>query len=367
MAFRTAAAGSDEDLTLDVLSTILGDGRNSAAQDQARQELELAGEGNVEVFNYSRRHEGVFYVQVEVALDGSPEKAREAVIRELEEIATRPVKEKELRRAKNLLRAKFAFDLESQNELTSKMGYFEALGQPDYIRSYMSRIDAITPEQIMAVAKKTFVSQNRTVAVGLAKPKRKATSEPGLKRGPPKRRPPGFVALQGDKPPVLGEVREEVLPNGLTLIVKRRSDVPVLSMLAHVNAGPLFEAEDKAGLAELVGTLIDEGIEDEQGRRRSGDEIAGDVEFVGGQYGTSSNGVTVKVLSEHADVAYNLVRDLLRYPSFRRRASRSSAKTRSRRSSRWTRTRRAWRAGSSTRTPSRAIPSTGRRSARSRR
>jgi zinc protease len=316
MAFRTAAAGSDEDLTLDVLSTILGDGRNSRLKAKLVQELELAGEGNVEVFNYSRRHEGVFYVQVEVALDGSPEKAREAVIKELEEISTRPVKDRELRRAKNLLRAKFAFDLESQNELTSKMGYFEALGQPDYIRTYMNRIDAITPEQVMAVAKKTFVPENRTVAIGLAKPKRKATSEPGLQRGPPKRRPPGFRALQGDKPPVLGEVLEENLPNGLCLIAKRRSDVPVLSIVAHVNAGQLFEPEDKAGLAELVGSLIDEGIEDDQGRRRSGDEIAGDVEFVGGQYGTSSNGVTVKVLSEHSEVAFNLVRDLLRYPSF---------------------------------------------------
>jgi len=111
-------------------------------------------------------------------------------------------------------------------------------------------------------------------------------------------------------------VREETLANGLSLIVKQRSDVPVLTVQALVNAGQIFEPEDKAGLAELVGGLLDEGIEDDQGRRRSGDEIAGDVEFVGGQYGTSANGVTVKVLSEHSEVAYNLVRDLLRYPSF---------------------------------------------------
>jgi zinc protease len=316
MAFRTDKAGSDDDLTLDVVSTLLGDGRNSRLKIRLVHELELAGEGNVEVFNYSRRHEGVFYVQVEVALDGSPEKAREAVVRELEALSTRPVTPTELRRAKNLLRARFAFDVESQNELTSKMGYFEALGQPDYVRTYMSRIDAITPEQIMAVAKKTFTAEKRTVAIGHAKPKRKASSEPGLKRGPPKYRPSGFVAFQGAKPPALGEVVEETLPNGLTLIAKRRSDVPVLTVQALVNAGHLFEPEEKAGLAELVGSLIDEGVEDDRGRRRSGDEIAAEVEFVGGQYGTSSNGVSVKVLSEHSEVAFNLVRDLIRFPSF---------------------------------------------------
>ncbi|HLY11624.1 MAG TPA: pitrilysin family protein, partial [Planctomycetota bacterium] len=102
----------------------------------------------------------------------------------------------------------------------------------------------------------------------------------------------------------------------LTILAKKRSDVPVLSIQALVNAGQIFEPEDKAGLAELVGNLLDEGIEDDQGRRRTGDEIAGDLEFVGGQYTTGANGISIKVLSEHAQIAYNTARDLLRFPSF---------------------------------------------------
>jgi zinc protease len=316
MAFRTDKAGSDADLALDLAATILGEGRNSRLKTKLVHELELAGEGNVEVFNYSRRFEGVFYVQVEVALDGDPLKARRAAIEEIEAMATKPVQERELRRAKNLLRAKFAFDLESQNELTSKMGYFEALGQPDYIRTYMDRIESITPEQIMAVAKKTFTPQNRTVAIGHAKAKRAAASAIE-KKGPPKRKPASYVpSMQVGEAPTLGEVVEETLPNGVLLMAKKRSDVPVLSVQALVNAGQLFEPEDKAGLAELVGSLLDEGIDDGKGRKKSGEEIADGVEFVGGQYGTSTNGVSVKVLSEHASVAYDLVRDLIRYPSF---------------------------------------------------
>ena len=315
MAFRTAEAGTDADLRLDVIATILGDGRNSRLKTKLVKELELAGESNVEVTNYSRRHEGVFYVQVEVALDGSPEAARKAVIQELEAISTKPVKERELRRAKNLLRAKFAFDVESQNELTSKIGYFEALGRPDYIRTYMDRIEAITAEQLLETAKTTFQPEKRTVGIGLAKPKRTGSgSGPGLQKGPPKRRPGTLLAAQSA--PVLGEVRREVLPNGLTLLAKKRSDVPVLSIQALVNAGQVFEPEEKAGLAELVGGLLDEGIEDDQGRRRTGDEIAGDLEFVGGQYSTGANGISVKVLSEHSEIAFNTARDLLRFPSF---------------------------------------------------
>lgn len=316
MAFRTDAAGSDADLTLDVIATLLGDGRNSRLKTKLVKDLELAGEGNVEVTNYSRRHEGVFYVQVEVALDGSPEAARNAVSEELEVIRTKPVKDRELRRAKNLLRAKFAFDIESQNELTSKIGYFEALGQPDYIRTYMDRIEAITPQQVLEVAKKTLAAEKRTVAIGIAKPKRSASSpgQGGKRGGAPKRRiGPGAVPQAA---PSLGDVMRVVLPNGLTVLAKQRSDVPVLTVQAFVSAGQVFEPEEKAGLADLVGNMLDEGIEDDRGRRRSGDELAGDVEFVGGQYATSTNGVSVKVLSEHADVAFNTVRDLLRFPSF---------------------------------------------------
>ena len=64
-----------------------------------------------------------------------------------------------------------------------------------------------------------------------------------------------------------------------------------------------------------MGTLLDEGIED-QDRRKSGEEIADEVEFIGGRYETGTQGVAVKVLSEHSEVAFNLVRDLMRYPSF---------------------------------------------------
>ena len=106
------------------------------------------------------------------------------------------------------------------------------------------------------------------------------------------------------------------LENGLTLLVKRRSDVPVLSIQARVDAGQLHEPEEKAGLAELTGDLLDEGSEDDRGSRRTGDQIAAEIEFVGGRYSTSANGAAVKVLSEHASLAFDLLRDVLRYPSF---------------------------------------------------
>lgn len=317
LAFRTGPAGSDDDLILDVVSTILGDGRTSRLVGHLADDEDLAGKDSIEVFNYSRKHEGVFYVKVELALEANAEQARNIVLAELDRLREEPVREHELRRAKNILRARFAFESESQYELASKIGYFEALGRPDYVATYMDRIEAITAEQIQAVSRRFFQPGLRTWAIGKAKATRSGRgAAPGKRRPPWKPLRPGIQATYA--PPVLGAVRERTLSNGLRLLVLRRPGVPVLSVQALVNAGQAYEPAEQAGVAQLTGELLDEGVEDERGRRRGAEQIAGEIEFVGGQFSCGAAGVAAKVLSEHAGTAFDLVRDLLRFPSFPR-------------------------------------------------
>jgi zinc protease len=297
MAWRAEPAGSDTDIVLDVVATILGDGRTSRLQRRLVEKEKLVGDGNLDVSNYSRRHEGVFSVQAELALGGSPEKSEEVVLEELQALRERPVGDRELRRAKNLLRAGFAFEAESQYELTSKIGYFEALGLADYVGRYMDRVEAVGPEAIQAVAKKIFTQEGRTVVLGAAKAKRRV---PARQAGAP----------------TLGPVTEATLENGLRIVVKSRRDFPVLVVQGFVDGGQIYEPEDKAGLVRLVGELLDEGVDDGAGRALSSEQIAERIEFAGGRLEANVHGASVKVLSEHADLAFDLVRDLLRHPSF---------------------------------------------------
>lgn len=308
-AFRADKAGSDADIALDVVAALLGEGRTSRLLTRLVDKEDLAGESGVSVSNYSRRHEGIFTIQVEMALEASLQKARDVVAEELEALATRPVGERELRRAKNLVRARFAFEAESQLELTSKIGYFEALGLPDYVSRYLDRVEAVTPAGIQDVAKRVFTPSRRTTAVGLAKAKRGAGGASGVRR--PRRAAPAFQAA-----PKLAGLRETTLPNGLRVLVAPRRDVPVLAVQCFVNAGPVLEPEAKAGLAVLTGDLLDEGIEDDAGRWRSGDQLSAEIEFTGGELATGPTGAAAKVLSEHATLAFDLVRDVIRYPSF---------------------------------------------------
>ena len=309
LGFRADRAGTPADLALDVVAVLLSEGRTSRLQTRLVDKEDLAGQDGVSSSNYSRKHEGIFTVKVELALAASLEKAKAVVLEELEALKQRPVGERELRRAKNIVRARFAFEGESQLELTSKLGYFEALGLPDYVGRYMDRIEAVTPELIQETARKVFTPENRTLAVGRAKAKR----APGGREARPARRSPRSPAQAA---PRLAGVRETRLPNGLRVLIAPRRDVPVLAVQCFVNAGPVLEPEAKAGVASLTGDLLDEGIEDDAGRWRSGDQVASEIEFVGGDLATGPTGAACKVLSEHATLAFDMVRDVIRYPSF---------------------------------------------------
>jgi zinc protease len=327
-AYRGDKAGSDNDIILDVIATILGEGRTSRLQARMVEKEGLAGEGNISVSNESRKQEGYFTVQVELAIDAPVDKAREVLLDELIKLRKQPVSEKELRRAKNILRAHWVFETESQYSMAQKIGYFEAFDLPDYVSTYLDRVERITPAQIQACAKKYFTPENRTVGIGRAQPrkeeeKKEEKKEPEKKGGEKKdekkdgdkrRRAPAVQQKAG--PPDFGPVREVRLDNGLTVLVKSRRDFPIVAVQGFVNAGMLFEPEEKAGLATLVGDCIDEGIKDPQGRERSGDEIAEEIEALGGKFATSSSGAAIKVLSEHATQAFDLARDVLRYASF---------------------------------------------------
>jgi zinc protease len=318
MAFRTEPEGSPGDLTLDVISNLLGEGRFSKLKTRLVSQEQLSSEEGVTVSNDSRRSDGLFSIQVVVGQGGSSEKARVAVQEELEALVAWPVTDRELRRAKNQIRTRLAFDLGSQKELAWRLGTYESLGLPGFMATYLDRIEDVSAQDVQEVAQRTFTAKNRTMVLGKGSgrsPPRPGRGVGAGKRGSSRRSSPlpaGTGAL-----PSLGGVLEEKLPSGLTLLAQRRSDLPIVTLQADVRAGALYESDDKAGLADLVSRMLDQGIiEEGRGQKKDSDEIAREVEFLGGQYSISSTGLTVNLMSGHVSAGFDLVRDLLRNPSF---------------------------------------------------
>ncbi|HWP44161.1 MAG TPA: pitrilysin family protein [Blastocatellia bacterium] len=106
------------------------------------------------------------------------------------------------------------------------------------------------------------------------------------------------------------DVERVVLPNGLVLLLSENHALPAVSMSAIVRAGSRFEPDEKAGLASLVGEMIDEGTV-----TRTSQQIAEMVESVGGRLTTfgdyQASGAHATVLSKDVAIGIDVLADVM--------------------------------------------------------
>jgi zinc protease len=111
------------------------------------------------------------------------------------------------------------------------------------------------------------------------------------------------------------DVERVELPNGLVLLLSENHTTPSVSIKAVVGAGSRFEPDEKAGLASLLGELLDEGT-----ASRTSQQIAEAVESVGGRLGTfgdyQSSGCVAIFLSKDISLGLDVIADLLMNASF---------------------------------------------------
>jgi predicted Zn-dependent peptidase len=106
-----------------------------------------------------------------MVIDASPKsphtsaEVETAVYEELDKLATVPVDAEELEKIKNRIAADFVWGMYSNLGLAARVAEYEArAGDWRYLQTVQERLQAVTPEDIMRVAKETFTTDNRTVA-----------------------------------------------------------------------------------------------------------------------------------------------------------------------------------------------------------
>lgn len=106
-----------------------------------------------------------------------------------------------------------------------------------------------------------------------------------------------------------------VSPNGLTVLVLEQHSLPIVQVHALVKAGSAQDAKDKAGLANLVASLLDEGTQ-----TRTAHQIAEQIEFVGGTLAVRTaedfTTASARVLKKDTELGFELLADILLRPTF---------------------------------------------------
>ena len=106
-----------------------------------------------------------------------------------------------------------------------------------------------------------------------------------------------------------------VMPNGLTVLVLEQHALPIVQFHVVVKVGSAQDPPAKAGLANIVATLLDEGT-----TTRTAKQIAGQIDFVGGNLRSSTTAdfttVSVRMLQKDRELGIELLADVLLRPSF---------------------------------------------------
>lgn len=104
-------------------------------------------------------------------------------------------------------------------------------------------------------------------------------------------------------------------PNGMTVLVLEQHFLPMVEIHALIKSGSAQDPPEKAGLANLVASLLDEGT-----TTRSSKQLAEQIDFIGGSLEAKASEdfttASARVLKKDVELGFALLADILMHPAF---------------------------------------------------
>ena len=339
MSWLTPAIFKPGDAEADLTADILGGGKSSRFYKSLVYDKQIAQA--VAASQESMILGSKFTIQATARPGHTAEELETAINAELGTLIAGGPEAGELERARNTIEARIIEGLETLGGFGGKAdrlnSYEHYLGNPDYLRQDLQRYRAATPEALKTFAA-TYLQPNSRVVVFALPGEKKLSSEP-----------PAAVAQSGSAgaqsvnadeawrqtQPKAGPVKAAqlpvperfTLPNGLTVMVSERRELPVVSASLVFGSGSGDNPPETPGLANFTAAMLDEGTTTRDALR-----IADDAARLGAALTTGSTmdstQVAVTSLAPQFPAALELMADVTLHPTFpaaeveRQRASR---------------------------------------------
>ncbi|MFL5244714.1 MAG: M16 family metallopeptidase [Gemmataceae bacterium] len=312
--YNAVPSNHPDTYALDVLDSLLTSGKTCRLYKKFIEGEEIAS--SVGSANTGGRYPGWFTVQMELLRNKDVGNAEKLLLQELQKLRDEPVSEAELKRVKQTLLANTIFARESVHGLADSIARGVMVADLDFLKNYLPRILAVSAGDIQRVAKK-YLDPEKRVAVWSVPKKRDdadkeaaVTGRAGVFTASRLERQKDGRAAAG-KGMALQDAQRVVLPNGLVLLLLENHRLPILVAQAAVRHVSLLEPEAKAGLAALMGSLLDEGT-----AKHTSAQIAETIEDVGGKLDLNSGGGSVRVLAPNRLLGLKLLLECLSQPNF---------------------------------------------------
>jgi len=298
MAWHIPEVTSPDVPALDLLSTILGEGRSSRLYRRVREEAGLAF--SISAFSYTPGDPGLF--GIDATLDPKKRQAAEQLaLQMVDEVKQTGVTAEELEKARKITLSQHLGALTTMRGQASDIGSNWLLTRDlNFSREYLEAIQKVTLNDIKRVAT-TYLTENNLTVISL--------------------NPKG--SLSGKAEPVksiaAGEIQKFELSNGLRLLVREDHRLPLVGIGAVFRGGLLAETPHDNGVTRLMAKALLKGT-----KTHTAEQIANEIEAVGGSIssdaGNNSFSVSLDVMEPDVKLGLDLLSDVLLNATFPEKA-----------------------------------------------
>ena len=269
LVWPTVPLFDGDQAALDMLSAVLGDGKSSRLYRTLVYEKQIARD--VVVSHHGQEIAGEFHFQATANPGHTLEEIESVVLEELDRIRQEPPSERELERARNRVRSTHIRQLERSGGFggrADQLNYYNTIaGDPGLINTDIDRYMAVSPEDLRLVA--TTALRNDRVRLAAVPEEDLQVSAVPIDRTVM----PTAGTLPSFRPPVPSRNR---LANGLSVLLVRRPELPMVACGLLVRAGAMSDTADLPGLAHMTASMLSEGTS-----KRTSMQIADEMEFLG--------------------------------------------------------------------------------------
>ena len=274
---------------LDLLASVLGDGRSSRLYRKIREELRLVH--SVGAWTYTPPEPGLFGFGAVL----EPEKmaaVQSALLEEVIRIQKEGVTQAELDKVRRMRLSGYLRGLSTARGRASDLGDNWLLCRnPDFSRIYTRYLASLETSDLMRVARQ-YLSPEQATVVSLC-------PEGGARQ-----------SAVADQKLQRGAIRRHTLSNGLRLLLCEEARLPLVTLQIAFKAGRLVETALDNGVSKLFSRVLLKGT-----KSRGADEIAEELESLGGAISADAGrawvSVGVSVLREDLSKGMEMLADVL--------------------------------------------------------
>ncbi len=244
IGFRGTKIDDADSYALDILSTILGDGRSSIFYRTIKEQKQLAY--SIGAVNTGFKDDGIFYISANFTPDKC-DKLESSIFNEIKNVQKHGVTQDQLQLAKNVIERNTYYERESISNIANEIGYtFVTTDDIKYYETYLENIRKVTADDVKRVANKYLGKDKSAVSIVLPQ----NCKEVKISNVTPKTEPAKLISENKN-------TQKYELSNGAALLLtpNKVNDIVAISILSK---GGEF-TENIPGTADLTASVLTKG------------------------------------------------------------------------------------------------------------